>query len=278
MTTIMPKAPRYAATRFLLGAAIAAAAALPAGAQARQQDSTFRWTGRVADGAWVNVRNLNGSIRVQPGTGSDVEVRATKSWRRGNPESVRIRVTRYGPGDRDVLVCALWGENSTCTEDNLRTRGEPRSRGNDNNDTSVDFVIIVPRATNVQAASVNGSVAVTGTTGRIKANSVNGNVRAESTGGPVEANAVNGNVTARMGAMGSDDLAYASVNGNVLVEFTGALDAEIEMSTVNGGFETNVPLTLHGRINPRHIRATIGRGGRSIKLSTVNGNVELRRN
>lgn len=263
----------------VLVALVLAIGAAPATAQDRQTDDSFRWTGRAANGAWLNVRNLNGSVRVEPGNGDEVQVRATKTWRRGDPADVRIAVSRYGPNGRDVLVCAIWGSNTVCSENEYRTRNDGHGNRNRNNDVNVQFIVTVPRWMHVRASSVNGSVNVSGTSGQIKANSVNGNVRAESSGGPVEARAVNGNVTARMGDIGgSEDLSYASVNGNVLVEFSGNLNADIEMSTVNGGFETNFPLPLRGRINPRHIRATVGDGGRDIKLSTVNGNVELRKN
>lgn len=263
----------------VLAALALAVASAPAAAQDRQSDDSFRWSGRVTNGAWLNVRNLNGSVRVEPGSGDEVQVRATKTWRRGDPADVRIAVSRYGPSDRDVLVCAIWGSNTVCSENEYRTRNDGSGDRNRNNDVNVQFVVTVPRWMHVRGSSVNGSVDVTGISGQIRANSVNGNVRAESSGGPVEARAVNGNVTARMGNIGgSEDLSYGSVNGNVLVEFTGDLNADIEMSTVNGGFETNFPLPMRGRINPRHIRATVGSGGRNIKLSTVNGNVELRKN
>jgi hypothetical protein len=263
-----------------LAAAALTTASAPGMAQDRRSDDSFRWTGPAASGAWVNIRNLNGNVRVESGAGSQVEVRATKNWRRGNPEDVQVRVTRYGPGDRDILVCALWGNNTTCTEDEYRVRSDDRSgRRNDNNDINVQFVITLPRGVHVEAATINGSIDVTGATGEINVNSVNGNVRAESSGGPVLAKAVNGNVTARMGRISTtEDITYSTVNGNVLVEFSDELNAEIEMSTVNGGFETNFPLTVRGRINPKHIRATVGNGGSRVKLSTVNGSVELRKN
>jgi hypothetical protein len=49
------------------------------------------------------------------------------------------------------------------------------------------------------------------------------------------------------------------------------------MSTVNGRFEINFPITIQGRLNPRRLRTRLGNGGRRIKLTTVNGNVELRK-
>jgi hypothetical protein len=49
------------------------------------------------------------------------------------------------------------------------------------------------------------------------------------------------------------------------------------MRTVNGRVSSDFPLTLSGRINPRHIRATVGKGGRRLRFSTVNGSVDLRK-
>jgi len=55
------------------------------------------------------------------------------------------------------------------------------------------------------------------------------------------------------------------------------IDAEVDLSTVNGRFLTDFPVTISGRIDPRRLRATLGKGGPRIRLSTTNGNVELRK-
>jgi DUF4097 and DUF4098 domain-containing protein YvlB len=46
---------------------------------------------------------------------------------------------------------------------------------------------------------------------------------------------------------------------------------------VNGSLTSDFPIMVQGRMNPRRIRATIGKGGRRIRLETVNGSVELRK-
>jgi hypothetical protein len=219
------------------------------------------------------VRNVNGELRVRPSTSDRVEITATKTWRRGDPKDVRIQT--YKSGDGSILVCAFWQENATCDEHGYDSHGDSHSR---NNDVAVDFDVRVPRGVNVGAFSVNGQVSVEGATAQVEAGTVNGNVDATSSGGPVEANTVNGNVHARMGRLGgSDDLAFNTVNGNVVAEFGEDIDANIELSTVNGRFQTDWPVTVTGRLDPRHLRATLGKGGPMIKLSTVNGNVELRK-
>jgi hypothetical protein len=263
--------------KIVLSFAAVALLATPALSQEPSRERDFQWAGQIPAGRWIYVRNLNGDIRVEPTSGDRVEVTAVKSWRRGNPADVRIEVKKYGPGDQDVLICAFWSEDAYCDENGYRSRGSGRNRRD--NDVSVEFRVRVPRGVKVGAGSVNGGVTVEGATSEVKVGTVNGSVEATSSGGPVEASTVNGSVFVRMGRLtGTEDLNYSTVNGSIQVEFDGGLtDADIEMSTVNGRFETNFPLTLQGRVNPRHLRTRIGNGGRRIKLTTVNGNVELRR-
>ena len=264
-------------SRAALAALLLSVAPAVLAAQGRQTERAFTLNEKIPTGRWLRVRNVIGEVRVRPGSSDRVEVVATKSWRRGDPAMVRIESRKSSDGS--ILVCAFWSENATCSEDGYRSRGEGRDRDrNRNNDVNVDFEVRLPKGVNIGAWSVNGEVSVDGATGEVEAGSVNGSVDATSTGGPVQASSVNGTVHARMGRIGStEDLEFSSVNGNVIAEFGEDIDAQIELSTVNGRFQTDWPVTITGRVDPRHLRATIGKGGRRIRLSTVNGNVELRK-
>ena len=99
-------------------------AALPAAGQQRQSDNSFTWSGKIAPGRWIRVVNLSGTITVGQANGDNVEVTATKRWRRGDPAVVRFETKKFGPGDESVVICALWGERSSCSEDDYRVRGE----------------------------------------------------------------------------------------------------------------------------------------------------------
>jgi DUF4097 and DUF4098 domain-containing protein YvlB len=73
-------------------------------------------------------------------------------------------------------------------------------------------------------------------------------------------------------------MTFTTVNGNVIVEFTGEFGGDVDLSTVNGSLNTNFEMTISGRLDPKHLRAHIGKpGGPRMKLETVNGNVELRK-
>jgi hypothetical protein len=264
--------------RYLLALALSSAALPALPAQARQSGEGFTWSGRVAAGRWIRIRNLNGEITVGAASGDKVEVTATKHWRRGDPQDVHFDVKKFGANDENVLVCAIWGENTTCTEDRYETRGD-RDRRMRNNDVSVEFRVLVPRGVKVGVNTVNGEITVDGATAEIEARTVNGRVDVTTDGGPVNATTVNGSVRARMGRFDSnDEMNFSTVNGSVIAEFSGDLSADVDLSTVNGSLRTDYEITLTGRLNPKRLRAHIGRpGGPHIRLSTVNGSVELRR-
>ena len=243
-------------------------------AQVRIEREAFTWAGAIPEGRWISVRNLRGNVEVTRG-GDKVEVIALRRTRRGDPDFVRFEVLKFGPGNQNVLICALWGENSDCAEDSYRSRSDRRSR---ENDVTVDFSIRVPRGVKVGAHTVNGDVQVEDAAAEVDAESVNGSVVVSTVGGPINARTTNGSVRATMGKFDlNSDLSFSSVNGPVVVEFTGDIDAEIELVTMNGRFLTDFPVTITGRIDPRRLRATLGKGGPRIRLATVNGNVELRR-
>jgi hypothetical protein len=254
--------------------ALVAIMALPAAGQ-QGTDNTFRWNGKVPAGRWIRVVNLNGAITVGAASGDNVEVTATKRWKRGDPTVVHFSSTATNDGQ---LVCALWGDGASCDDRGYHMRGG-RDRQSRNNDVSVEFQVLVPKGVRVAVETVNGAVTVDGATSEVHAEAVNGDVDVATTGGRVNAETVNGNVRARLGRIDNDgDMKFETVNGSVIVEFNGEFGGDVDMETVNGSLNTNFEMTVSGRLDPKHLRAHIGKpGGPRIKLETVNGSVELRR-
>lgn len=245
----------------------------PVGAQ---EGTTWNWTGQLGDGRTVYLRNINGTVRIEQGSGSTVEVRAEKKWRRGDPDDVRIEARMTGSGSGDVLICALFSERATCDERGYRGTNDRDRRGRDN-DVQVDFVLRVPARAIVDASTVNGTLTVTGTSGDIRASTVNGDIEAYSTSGRVEANTVNGDISVRTAMSRGEGVEYVTVNGSITVELSGDAAANVDLSTVNGRISSDFPMTLEGSISPRRIRATIGTGGETLRARTVNGSIRLRK-
>ncbi len=67
------------------------------------------------------------------------------------------------------------------------------------------------------------------------------------------------------------------MNGSIALSLPADASTDVQATTVNGSITTDFPLTVTGKISPRRLTGTIGGGGRSMDLETVNGSVTLRR-
>ena len=252
--------------------ALAALALTGLATTAAAQD--FRWTGRLAAGKRVEIKGVNGDIHAVAATGTDVEVTAMKHARRSDPDEVEIKVV---PSDDGVTICALYPTGRRARHENTCEPGDHWSSNTENNDVSVDFTVRLPANLELYANTVNGDVEAEGLGGTVRAYTVNGGIRL-STKGFAEAVTVNGSIYASMGrADWTDGVDFHTVNGGITLELPASFSAEVRASTVNGDIETDFPLTVTGRFGPRHLRGTVGTGGRDLDLNTVNGSIRLRK-
>jgi DUF4097 and DUF4098 domain-containing protein YvlB len=245
---------------------------LPATPDAPTQGGDFRWTGRLAAGQTLEIRGINGQVRVDAASGNEAEVLATKRGRRSDPADVEIAVV---PHDGGVTICAVYppvnGRENECLPG-----GGGRNNSKDN-DVQVEWTVHLPNGVNLGAHTVNGDVAVRDVSGEVQASSVNGDVDV-STRGVAEASTVNGSIHASLGkADWTGTMRFTTVNGGITLEVPGDLSAEIEARTVNGSIETDFPIMVRGRFGSRTLRGTIGGGGRDLELETVNGSISLRK-
>lgn len=264
---------------FTLAAAAAVCAPVTAAAQ-RTSTEPFKWSGDIQGGHWVYVRNLNGTVRVEAGTGSKLEITAEKHWRRGSPDDVEIQVKQVGTGKGDVLVCAIWKDTDTrCDEDGYssRSHGDHWYRNGRDHDTEVEFIVRVPAGVKVDASSTNGGIEIDGATSEVVASTTNGRIDARSSGGPVRASTTNGDVSVRMGVLDAHDMEYRTTNGSITLELPASANADLDMRTTNGGVSSDFPLMMEGTFSRREMRGTLGKGGPRIRLSTTNGSIRLRK-
>ena len=135
-----------AATAALAPRAAAAQDTAQGTAQGTAQAGDFTWNGRIPTGRWIYVKNLNGPIRVERGTGSDVVVTAEKIARDGgDPSIVRIVAQKASDG-QSTVICAFWNENGTCDESRYRggDHDDDDDRGNDRRrNVSVEFLSLI---------------------------------------------------------------------------------------------------------------------------------------
>ena len=250
----------------------AAALSIAALATATAQD--FNWHGRIAQGKRLEVKGVNGDVRAVLSSGAEAVVNARKHSRRSDPESVEIKVVESDDG---ITICAVYPTPPRAREENVCEPGDSWRSSTENNDVVVDFEVQVPAGVEFNGKTVNGEMSAEGLKADVRASTVNGSVRVTTTG-LAEASTVNGSVYAQMGrADWNNELEFSTVNGGITLILPGSLNTEVRASTVNGEIEADWPVTVTGRFSQRKLRGTIGNGGRSLSLSTVNGEIRLRK-
>jgi hypothetical protein len=291
-------------TRLVTAVAVILVAAVPAlHAQdyRGRGDSVFVWSARMRDGALLTIKNIVGAINVTEADGDRVEVRAEKHFRgRGDPSDITFDVQETGSG---VTICTVYRGESACDEG-----------GFNNTRFSVRYTVSMPRSLRLRASTGNGELAVqragsevelrTGnggirigeTEGRVVAATGNGDLEVESargpvrasTGngrifvstaaGPVSATTGNGDIDVRMQSLSTEaDMDFRSGSGAVRITLPADFNGDVDASTGNGELRTDFAIKLIGRLDPQHMRGTIGSGGRTIHLSTGNGRLEIRK-
>lgn len=217
------------------------------------------------------IRNIRGSVTVEPAKGDSVLIEAVKSYGSSDTAGVRLMAV---PSDAGLAVCALWpGTSSACTPE-----GEYKSRGTGRSDVAVDFTVRLPRGVRLDANTVFGDVHVAGASAPLKIRTVSGDVDVETAQGPVTVGSVNGDVRARVrGFADTGAVSITTVNGSATLEMPPALDADIEAHTINGSISTEYPLNVTGKFTTHALKGTLGRGGRDVHITTVNGSITLKK-
>lgn len=220
-------------------------------------------------GLWI--RNIRGSVTVEPTKGDSVQIVAVKSYR--SSDTARVRLIAV-PSDGGLTVCALWpGSPGTCTPE-----GEYKSGGTGRSDVVVDFTVGLPRGVRLDAKTVFGDVHVAGASAPLTIQTVSGDVDVETSQGPVKVGSINGDVHARVrGFADTGGVAITTVNGSVTSELPTALDADVEAHTINGSISSDYPLTPGGKFTSHSLKGTLGRGGREVRITTVNGSIQLKK-
>jgi hypothetical protein len=259
--------------RHYLRLSVITAALLAAASGAYAQSNEFRWHGVIAAGSSIEIKGVNGGIRAEAATGNEVEVVAEKRARRDNPESVRIDVVPHGDG---VTICAVYPSRDPSRPNECLPGREGRMNVQ-NNDVNVNFTVRVPSGVRLIGRTVNGDVETTRLDGPIALSTVNGSVNF-STSASGRATTVNGTIRGELGrADWNETLEFSTVNGSISLTLPADLSTDVKAQTVNGDISTDFPLTVTGRISRRRLEGTIGNGGRSLSLETVNGGITLKR-
>lgn len=227
------------------------------------EEETFSFT--LNDGGRFSISNVNGSVTVTGGAGDSVEIIATKKAdNQKDLDAIEIKIKNTA--DEIVVETDL---------------GESRHWfSNGNNSGSVKYEVIVPAGTQLDSVeTVNGSVSISGVSGKVVAESVNGDLEIGDLQGDVDLSTVNGSIDAGFATIGGQQrVKVETVNGRVTVNLPADADVEISADTLNGGINAgDFGLETDKGFIGSDLNGRIGGGSARLNIDTVNGAIKIRK-
>jgi len=232
-------------------------ASIPLRAEVREE---FHKSYTISADGRVSLRNLNGPVTITAWDKNEVQLDAVKTGEsKERLDEAKIQVTA-GSSTIDI-------------------RTQYPVENHNYHGATVGYTLHVPRKVRLDKIElVNGPIQIDGVQGGVQASSVNGAVEARNTMGEMNLHSVNGRVIAEIQAP-RRMVDLGTVNGQVALMLPSDASAEINASTVHGNIsnEFNIPVN-RGRFAPgSELKARLGNGETQMKLSTVNGGIEIQR-
>ena len=227
------------------------------------EEETFSY--KLDDGGRFSLSNVNGSVVITGGGGDSVEIIAIK--KADNQEDLdKIEIEISHSAD-EISVETELGESN-------------RWFSHGNNSGSVKYEVIVPVSTHLDSVeTVNGSVNISGVSGKVIAESVNGDLEVSDLAGDVGLSTVNGSIEAEFSRLEDQQrVNMETVNGRVSIDLPENADADISADTLNGGINaSDFGLETEKGFVGSDLNGKIGNGGARLNIDTVNGSIKIRR-
>jgi len=150
-------------------------------------------------------------------------------------------------------------------------------RGNVVANTSGGGITVTDAGGSVKADTSGGGITIDSVGGDLRASTSGGGVDVRGAGGRVEASSSGGGVTVRFAAGNSSGGVVSSSGGPVRVEIDPAAHMSIDASSSGGSVDSDVPVTIQGRVENDSLRGEMNGGGPLLRLRSSGGGVRIGR-
>jgi DUF4097 and DUF4098 domain-containing protein YvlB len=224
----------------------------------------FHQTYPITSEARVELDNINGAVHIS-------------SWDRNE---VKVDAVKYADSKERLEEAKIEIESGQDYV-SIRTRYPDHDNnwnwGSHNNPAGVEYTLTVPRNAKLDEIKlINGALDITGVAGEVRASCINGRLEAHDLAGRAKLSTINGRMDAHFAQLSGQDIELNSVNGSLELTIPSDSNAEVEASTVSGGISNDFGLHVnHHQFVGHDLRGEIGKGGAHIRLSDVNGRIEI---
>lgn len=224
----------------------------------------FRRKFKLAAESSISVNHFNGSVTVQTADTDTAEVLIIRSAKT-QEDLQNYRKIKIEESENKLRIGIENDRKSLFSS--LGKIPEGRQR----------VIIKIPRKVNYNSYNISGNITLGEITGRVGLHEINGQIKAARIAGQTEIGNVNGNIEATFAQLDGKGVEVFDVNGNVELRFEGAVNAELNAWSITGQLNPAFP-DVQARDEEQsrgRLKARIGSGGTQIKVSSVNGNVNL---
>jgi hypothetical protein len=223
----------------------------------------FHQTYPLAANGRIELSNINGAVHITAWDQNQVKVDAIK--RADDAEGLKrmeIRVDAHS----DLLAIETRYHQD---DDNWNRHG--------NRFSEVEYTLTVPHNARLDEIKlINGSFDVAAVTGEVRASCINGKLTAKDLAGDTRLQTINGALEANFQTLRATRIELSSVNGPVHLMLPSDAKARIKATTVHGAIGNDFGLhTNNHRFVGHDLNGELGGGGVDIKLSNVNGTIDV---
>ena len=233
-----------------------------------RSEETAQWhkTYQLDANGRVEIANVNGRIRVEPGEGSVVDVTATKRARGATPEQAKASL------ERATIVETVTPGNVKVETRVARLQGITMNAGN----LQVEYTVKVPAGAEVRLTTVNGGIEVSGLKGRVTAETTNGGVETRGVSGQLHASTTNGGLDIDLATIAEGGVRLECTNGGIKVRMPRDAKATISARITNGGISAgDLPIDIIGENSRRRLEGRLNGGGPRLQIEGTNGGITL---
>jgi hypothetical protein len=240
----------------------------------------------------LEVDNVNGTITVVGDAGSTIRVEGEKVIRAADQAELQRakREVVLDANEKDGLAQLYVNGPFRDNDHSSQNHGFHESRDRQY-EVAYNFVIHVPRATELKLHTINGDLKVDDTTGKFYLKGINGKITMNNIAGYGTADTLNGTTTITFRENPKQDSYFKSFNGKVDVTFQPGLSANVKVKTFNGAAYTDFDVTaLPNTAEPGEVKngkfvyksnqfqnMKVGNGGPELKFESFNGGIRIQK-
>lgn len=227
----------------------------------------------------IEISNLIGSVKIVGTTGSDLIIKTSDVPE--TPERAKGLKPLSGAGPDNTRI----GLNITETDDILSIKGTTKQAA------LSDYTFIIPNTVGVSldysSPFTEGDVVAQDFGNELEIKTLNSGVKCLNVTGPLILDVINGDIEISFSSVNQNSpMSIKSINNDIDVTIPVSSKADFDLSTLQGDIYTDLDINVIKRSDQNemnfiggsnHIKGTLNGGGVKISVSSINGNIFLRK-